>query len=190
MRITPLPIVRASKIRGFTLIELLVTMIVIVVLAGIAVPSLSSMLTRSRLRSATEHLRAELNLARHEALKREAIVVVSFTRNGDGSWCYGLSLGGGCNCAAQVGDGLCFVDRDDDDRPVKRVVSSLQYPGVELMAPLPRPMRFNPVRLSLRADSASFAAGSHVARVVTADLGRIRICSPRGERHLSAYDLC
>lgn len=190
MLMTPSPMERSTRAAGFTLFELLVTLTVLVVLTCIAVPSLSAMLTRSRLRSATEHLRAELDLARSEALKRDAIVVASFLRQADGSWCYGLSLGAACNCAITAGSGLCFIDRDAADQPVIRIVSSAQYPGVELGTPLPRPLRFNPVRPSLRADSASFTAGRHTARVVTADLGRIRICSPRGERHLAAYDVC
>jgi len=62
--------------RGFTLTELMVTLAVAGVLAGVAVPNLRSFIQNSRLSSASNDLLRSFNLARTEAIKRQANVVV------------------------------------------------------------------------------------------------------------------
>ena len=61
--------------RGFTLTELMVTLAVAGVLAGVAVPNLRSFIQNSRLSSASNDLLRSFNLARTEAIKRQANVV-------------------------------------------------------------------------------------------------------------------
>jgi type IV fimbrial biogenesis protein FimT len=62
--------------RGFTLIELMTVLVVAAVLLGVAVPSLSSFIISSRLRSATSEIASSLALARSEAIKRSQQIVV------------------------------------------------------------------------------------------------------------------
>ncbi|WP_194723885.1 GspH/FimT family pseudopilin [Noviherbaspirillum malthae] len=75
---------------GFTLIELMVAVAVTAILLGIAVPSLLDVLLGSRLTAHANTLVASLQLARSEAIKRNAVVTVCPSANGtsctDGSW--------------------------------------------------------------------------------------------------------
>ena len=55
--------------QGLTLIELLIVMSIIIVIAGLGLPSVMRMLDRSRLTSAAKELQAELNRTRLESMK-------------------------------------------------------------------------------------------------------------------------
>ncbi len=68
--------------RGFTLVELMVTVAVIGLLALAAVPAMTSMIRNSRLTGQTEELVASLQLARAEAIRRNARVTVCASTNG------------------------------------------------------------------------------------------------------------
>jgi type IV fimbrial biogenesis protein FimT len=67
---------RNSTPRGFTLIELMVTVVVIAVLAAIAAPSLIQFIRSSRLTAAANQFQGDLQLARREAIKRNARVLM------------------------------------------------------------------------------------------------------------------
>src|SRR5437763_15540897 len=62
--------------RGFTLTELMVTVAVAGVLAMMAVPNMRTFLQNNRLSSASNDLLRSFNLARTEAIKHQANVVV------------------------------------------------------------------------------------------------------------------
>ncbi len=62
--------------RGFTLVELLVTMTLVAILSAIALPSLSSFVTNSRVSSRANDFVAAINLARSEAVKRSSGVTI------------------------------------------------------------------------------------------------------------------
>lgn len=84
---------------GFTLIEIVVTLLVVGVLVLFAVPSMRGVLQSSRMVTQTNALRADINLARSEAIKRAGLGVVvrictwnsattptAPTCNGGGNW--------------------------------------------------------------------------------------------------------
>lgn len=64
---------------GFTLVEMLVAMVVMAVLLGLAMPSMSAWIRNSRLRAASDSLQDGLRLAQSEALRRSRQVVFSLT---------------------------------------------------------------------------------------------------------------
>ena len=66
-----------SRFRGFTLLELLVTLAVVAIVTAIAAPSFNDVIERQRVRSAADTLRSTIDLARSEAVKRNAVVSVS-----------------------------------------------------------------------------------------------------------------
>ena len=66
----------ASLQRGFTLVELMVTLVVLAILLAVAAPNLATFVNNSRLRATQGELVSALTLARSEATKRGATVVV------------------------------------------------------------------------------------------------------------------
>ena len=75
--------------RGFTLIELMVVVAVIGVIALVAIPGMQMLTNASRLNGAASELTAALQLARSEAVRRNARVTVCSTTTcagGSTSW--------------------------------------------------------------------------------------------------------
>jgi type IV fimbrial biogenesis protein FimT len=70
---------------GFTVIELVVTVALVVILASIAVPAYTSMMTRNRMVAEINDLVGSLHFARSEAIKRGLDVVVC--KSSDGNTC-------------------------------------------------------------------------------------------------------
>lgn len=76
--------------RGFTLVELMIAVAVIGILAIVAVPSMTALINNSRTTGQTEELVGALQLARAEAIRRNARVTIcpgtGTTCSGSTSW--------------------------------------------------------------------------------------------------------
>jgi type IV fimbrial biogenesis protein FimT len=77
------------KQRGFTLIELMVTLVVLVVLATMAVPSFMDYLQKARVRGAVDSVTNVLARARQGAVKSNMPIAVAALQKGGGAWCVG-----------------------------------------------------------------------------------------------------
>lgn len=73
---------RASAARGFTLIELMIAIAVFAILLAIAVPSFRDASLAARLGSIANNMVASVQLARSEAIKRNAVVRLCASSNG------------------------------------------------------------------------------------------------------------
>ena len=95
----------ASALRGVTLVELMVTLAIAVILLAIAVPGFQSLIRSNRLTTTTNAFIAALNLARMEAIKRNARVTLCKTADPNATK---------PNCAASATwsqGAIVFVDR-------------------------------------------------------------------------------
>lgn len=70
--------------KGFTLIELVVTMVVLVAVSTIAIPAFQTSIGNAQIRTVAESIRAGLQQARAEAIKRNARV--KFTLQTNSAW--------------------------------------------------------------------------------------------------------
>ena len=68
--------------RGFTLIELMVTIAILAIVLGIAVPSFNDATLSSKLGSYANKLVASVNLARSEAIKRNTVMTLCVSADG------------------------------------------------------------------------------------------------------------
>lgn len=80
-------VMRSKSQKGFSLIELMVVVIVLAIATSIAIPSFRNFIANTQIRTTTESIRNGLQVARTEAVKRNAIV--RFTLNSDKSWSVG-----------------------------------------------------------------------------------------------------
>lgn len=82
-----------KKNSGFTLVELLITIVIVGVLLAVGIPSLKTFMKGNQLVASTNELVSAFNVARSEAIKRNASVTVCESTNGTtctsaatGSW--------------------------------------------------------------------------------------------------------
>lgn len=83
---------------GFTIIEMLVVIALIAILAALTVPSFTKTIERNQLRESAEAVKADLQLARRQAIKQSQNVTFDTNIGNDGAWCYGYDTTA-CNCA-------------------------------------------------------------------------------------------
>lgn len=85
--------------KGFTLIELVVTMVVLVTVSSIAIPAFQTSIGNAQIRTVAESIRAGLQQARAEAIKRNA--KVKFTLQTNSAWQIGC-VTESANCPALI----------------------------------------------------------------------------------------
>jgi len=73
---------QGGRVRGFTLIELMVTVTVLAILLAVAVPSFDGVRVSNRLTGYASALASSSQLARSEAIKRDAAVTLCASANG------------------------------------------------------------------------------------------------------------
>lgn len=99
LRVSPVvAMVRGAK--GFTLIELMVTLGILVIVLSVAMPAYQSIIQNNRVRAVTTDLHSALVLARSEAVKRNANVVVTAV---SGQWGNGWGITAGAITVASQG---------------------------------------------------------------------------------------
>lgn len=77
--------------KGFTMIELMITITLVAIVAAIAVPSFSNMISQNRLTSFSNEFVSTIALARNEALTRRAEVSIS-PKDGGTKWDSGWQI--------------------------------------------------------------------------------------------------
>ncbi|MBB4843558.1 prepilin-type N-terminal cleavage/methylation domain-containing protein [Paucibacter oligotrophus] len=95
--------------QGFTLLEAAVVIAITAILLAVAVPSYHNLLQRQQLRLAGEALAQDMRMARELSIRENTTVYISYKPGKQ--WCWGLSRGQACDCAAQV----CSISRMDQE---------------------------------------------------------------------------
>src|SRR5690349_19864067 len=87
-----------------TLTEFLVLLAIVVILSLVAFPTFMGFVKNYRISAEAENLYYTFQLARMEAVKRNANVYVSFSPSSN--WCYGVNVGSACDCTTAGSCGL------------------------------------------------------------------------------------
>ena len=95
----------AGLVAGFTLVELMVTCAVIGILAVVGLPAMNWMINAGRLQGHASDISAALQMARSEAVRRNASISVCGSSNGtacDGNWANLITVVASSNEVLQV----------------------------------------------------------------------------------------
>jgi len=163
---------------GFTLTELMIIIAIIGILASIALPSFQGMIERNRLKEVAEGLKSDLMFARTEAVKQSKDVTVSRKPGDAGAWCYGLNVGGTCDCNVA---NACSI---------KTVQGTGFSAIVNMDAAITNNSTFNFRRGTIGADGITLSTSNYSIRTVFSDTGRVRTCSPDSSKAVGGYDAC
>ena len=166
--------------QGVTLLELLVVLSVVAILVIAGTPSFFRLMARHRLQGVAESLFSDLQLARLEAVRRDALVTVSFHSPANGQhWCYAISDHGACRCQHSEN---CQMDGS-----TARIVRAAEFQRIFLQTNFYRQQTaFTPLRGALHAGTAILHNDFGSVRIIVSTLGRIRICSDE----LPLYPAC
>lgn len=166
---------------GFSVVEALVAVTILATLAMLAVPAMADLAARQRLRGAAENLRADLQFARSEAIKRGAHVFVAFTPGT--AWCYAVTLDATCGCNAACAS---------PDALLRQTLSSEAAAGVELQSAsfagtncgAQECVRFDAFHGKALGSNGTVifrGAEGSLYKVFVAPLGRPRVCRASGD---------
>jgi type IV fimbrial biogenesis protein FimT len=148
--------VRHNSQRGFTLIELMITISISAILLSMTVPSFAEMRQNSIRRSALNDYWHAIFLARNEAIKRNSVVVLC--KSNDGQTCQ--------PAAANWSSGWLVFDNLDHDEPAQRDDGE----------PILKTYTTNP-RISIKSNRVNFSFRPITQGAVN---GTIVFCDKRG----------
>jgi len=154
---------------GFTVVELLLVLVIVSILAVVALPSMRVHLANADVRGVAEELRSGLELARTEAIRRNASV--QFQRNGTG---WTVVVPGGAN----LGQDLLVATRANRQTQVSVTtdIDNIAFNGSGWTNPFGQTMN-----IALQAANVSACrpqGGIYCLNVVVAAGGLIRSCDP------------
>jgi len=168
-----------SKHNGLTLIELMVVIAVAAILIAVSISSFNRIIERQQLRQAAEALKSDMQLARTEAIKRSANVIVVRNTGADGSWCYGASTVT-CDCMETVTTAANYCS-------IYRQIGT-QYNRTDFDT-VSANTTFVFRRGTANASNTCIRTTNYTLKVVVNDVGKVEVCSDV-DAPVGGYDSC
>lgn len=166
-----------NRPHGFTLIELAVTIVILVILLTIAMPSFQGLAERSALRGASDGLEGVITTAKEESIKRDRSVWVAVKSAGD-RFCAGASTtAGGCDCNTAPGSCDVAVWPTSQREQQKVTLQSVAFGDGDNFG-------FDP-KTGLLTDPADMGGvalktSKYAIQIQVTPLGRVYHCTPSG----------
>jgi type IV fimbrial biogenesis protein FimT len=163
---------------GVTVVELIFALALMAILMPIAVPSFTLWLERYRVRGAAEAIHAGIQLARAEALSRNASVRFSLSANG--SWSiFCVTTTPGCPDTGSIHEHDAAINQRFDMTVNGELSSDTK---VLTFSAQGRPITSEPNRITqvnlATPNTTDGASTMRELRVVVSDFGRTRMCYP------------
>jgi type IV fimbrial biogenesis protein FimT len=164
--------------RGFTLIEMLITVAVLAILASLAAPSFTVMLANAQIRTGSQALVDGLQLARAEAIRRNARVI--FTLSAQSAWAVTVESDGSTVQSRPAGEGSSSVTV----AVTPAGATEATFDGLGRLQPN-TDATDSITQLDADVPASVVPTGSsHPLRVTIAGGGAVRLCDP----HVAAGD--
>lgn len=184
--------------RGFTLVELMIAIVLLAILLAIGGPSFATWLQNSQVRTMSEALLSGAQLARAEAVRRNALVRFELTTTLDSAcalstsgrnWVISMDgAAGSCasanmaDAAAPVAPRMIQARPSGDGSPNAAVAasqSSIVFNGLGRVTPLPAADITMDVTNPNGGACATGGGPMRCLRVVVTAGGQVRMCDPR-----------
>jgi type IV fimbrial biogenesis protein FimT len=180
--------------RGVTLIEMMIAIVLLAIIAALAIPSFADFRERATIRGSAEQMMSAVAQFRHEGIKRNRFVTVTFSgAAGSPNWCVGAELGADVACDCNDAD-ACSLGRFPESAVERRgtilvartgfsAVNSLSFdPSTGMLTNLG-----HAGTVTLRSPSDRF---DYRLRFDLNPVGRASLCVPGGSRQLPGYQPC
>lgn len=161
-----------SRQRAFTLIEMLITIAIFAVLAALAAPAFSVLLANAQIRTASQAVFDGLQLARTEAIRRNARVI--FTLSNQSAWAVTMESDGSTVQSRPAGEGSLAVTI----AVTPALATKATFDGLGRLQPN---TDASPAlaQLDVSVPASVVPAGSaHPLRLTLAGGGAVRLCDP------------
>ena len=167
-----------SDVRGFTLIELMVAMSVAVILFAVGIPSFAGLIKDIQLSTATNEFFASINLARAEAIQRDARVdMVPLSEDGDWAAGWAVFVDENRNRRPDPGDTVIFMHGPSPSG--LKITANLTDSTVQYLAYNGSGRtRTHANAYRTQFGTFTFELGNKVRKIKLNFVGRPRICNP------------
>lgn len=188
---------RSRASQGFTMIELMVVMAVIGIMMKAAMPMFSNWIGNQRLRTAAESVYAGLQVARQEAVRRNALVMFQATDSTSTSWSVCPVIPGTAVCdttqpAVQTRDGndesgairmgaSASLAMTNPGAAASALAPGVGFPAAVVFDPMGRTVTSPAITSTRRFDFRHTALGPNERRLVVmvSAAGNPRMCDPQ-----------
>lgn len=161
---------------------MLIVVALVAIILAISVPSFSKIIERMQLRESAEAVKADLELARTQAIKGSQNVTFDTNTGNNGTWCYGFNNSAtDCDCTQ--------ADPTQADYCAMKRVTGSEFSSTNMTSNGITPITFDFRRGTVLASNVCLASNNYIIKVLNNNVGRVSICSDT-KAPMGGYEDC